>query len=467
MRNLSAGYSFLMGTLSAKLRSNNTHRNAMDFARVGILYRKIAPTGRKAGGRWIVAASTLPLFGVLAAFGTAPDTLTQDIATEQVTKLVSLPDVVLLPDGDDLFWRQERVRRGDTVASVLARLQVSDPAAIEYLRQSKDARALFQLTPGRAIQAHAAESGALIGLRYRTGVDRQLVVAREEETFSAASEPAVLEQRLVMKSGTIASSLFAATDDADVPDAVADQLLKMFSSDIDFHKDLRKGDRFAVLYEVQFVDGEPVRSGRLMAAEFINNGKSHRAVWFEGEKGKGAYYTPDGKSLRKAFLRSPIEFSRITSGFSQARFHPVLQSVRAHRGVDYAAPVGTRVLAAADGTVSFVGQQSGYGNVVVIEHRDGHSTLYGHLSGFGSGLRKGRRVEQGEVIGYVGMTGLATGPHLHYEFRVNGEHQDPLLLATPEGVPVTTELQAAFEAKAKPLAQTLALLRGVNLARLE
>ena len=439
----------------------------MPPATPGILTRNSTSTDRKSDRRWIVAAAAVPLFAVLAAFGTAPDTVTKTVPTQKVTEGIGLHDAISLSSGDDRFWREERIRRGDTVASVLARLQINDPDAVDYLRKSKDARPLLQLTPGRAVLVRADYAGTLSELRYRTGVDKALVVTRDVEGFTADVKPIEFEQRLVMKSGTVASSLFGATDDADIPDPVADQLLKVFSSDIDFHKDVRKGDRFTVVYETDFMAGEAVRSGRLVAAEFVNNGKTYRAVWFESEKGRGAYYTPDGKSLKKAYLKSPIEFSRISSGFSEARLHPILQSVRAHKGIDYAAPMGTRVLAASDGEISFVGQQSGYGNVVIIEHRDGRSTLYGHLSGFAAGMRKGQRVEQSQVIGYVGMTGLATGPHLHYEFRVNGEYRDPLMPATHEGFAMTPQLQAIFETRAKPLADRLNLARRIELARFE
>jgi murein DD-endopeptidase MepM/ murein hydrolase activator NlpD len=439
----------------------------MDTAKHWILARKLDPTEWRGHRRWIVAAATLPLFAGLAAFGTAPDTLTQPIRSEIVSEALPLPEIAPVPAGQPDFWRSETIRRGDTLADVLVRLHVSEPRAHSYLRQSKDARPLFQLAPGRSIHALTSESGALIALRYQTGSDKELVVLRSGEVFSVATRSADLERQVVMKSGTVSSSLFSATDNADVPDAVAEQLLKIFSGDIDFHKDMRKGDRFAVVYEAHYLNGALVRTGRLLAAEFISDGRSHRAVWFEGEPGKGAYYTPEGKTVRKAYLRSPIEFSRISSGFTEARLHPVLQYVRAHKGVDYAAPIGTKVIASSDGTVEFVGQQSGYGNVVVIEHRDGVSTLYAHLSGFGSGLRQGQHVEQGEVIGYVGMTGLTTGPHLHYEFRVNGEHQNPLAATTPQGLPVSQHQQVAFDEKTRPLTQRLALLRGTMLAALE
>lgn len=431
----------------------------------------LAQIGDGAGGRgrrrWVVAAATVPFFGVLAAFGTAPGTITQPVATEQVVESLSLLEVAAVPAGEPHFWREETIRRGDTLANVLARLHVRESSLHGYVRQSKDAKPLLQLTPGRSIQALTTESGSLIALRYRTGAGKEVLVTRGDDAYSTKSQALDLEQQLVMKSATVSGSLFAAMDDSDVPDAVADQLLKAFSGDIDFHKDMRRGDRFSVVYEGFFANGTLVRSGRLLAAEFVSRGKSYQAVWFEGEPGKGAYYTPEGRTVRKTYLRSPIEFSRVSSGFTEARFHPILQNVRAHRGVDYAAPVGTRVIAASDGTVEFVGRQSGYGNVVVIEHRNGVSTLYAHLSEFAAGLQKGQRVEQGALVGYVGMTGLTTGPHLHYEFRVNGEHQDPLDGTTAQGLPMTPQLRAAFEADAGPLAQRLALLRGTNLARFE
>jgi murein DD-endopeptidase MepM/ murein hydrolase activator NlpD len=270
-----------------------------------------------------------------------------------------------------------------------------------------------------------------------------------------------------MRSAEIKSSLFAATDAAGLSDAVAGQLADVFSTDIDFHRDLRRGDRFTVVYEMYFEAGEPVRAGRVLAAEFVNQGKAYQAVWFQHADGQGDYYTPDGKSIKKAFLRSPLEFSRVTSGFTTARFHPILQRWRAHKGIDYAAAPGTGVKATADGIVETASHERGYGNVVVLRHQHRYTTLYGHLSGFGRGITKGARVSQGQVIGYVGSTGLATGPHLHYEFRIDDVHQDPLRVVMPEAPPITAEKRAAFDSVARPLAQRLGLLRQTNLARLD
>jgi murein DD-endopeptidase MepM/ murein hydrolase activator NlpD len=267
-----------------------------------------------------------------------------------------------------------------------------------------------------------------------------------------------------MSSGEIQTSLFAAADAAGLSDGVAVQLADIFSSEVDFHRDLRPGDRFAVVFEAFYSNGEFVRTGRIVAAEFTNAGRTYRAIYFEDAQGRGGYYTPEGKNMRKTFLRSPLEFSRISSGFSTSRLHPILNSWRAHQGVDYAAPGGTRVRATADGYVQFVGQRGGYGNLIVVQHNNAYSTAYGHLSAFANGLHAGQRVNQGDVIGFVGMTGLATGPHLHYEFRINGVHQNPLRLAVPPGPPMTNELRTAFEESVRPLLEQLELVSGMNLA---
>jgi murein DD-endopeptidase MepM/ murein hydrolase activator NlpD len=261
--------------------------------------------------------------------------------------------------------------------------------------------------------------------------------------------------------------LFAATDDADIPDAIAARIIEIFSSEIDFHKDLHKGDRFTVIYESHHDNGTQTGTGKVLAIEFVNQGRRHRAVYFQAGGSAGAYYTPEGKSLRKAFLRSPLEFSRISSGFSLARFHPVLNTWRAHRGVDYAAPTGTRIKAVADGRVAFSGQQGGYGNLIILQHQGKYSTAYGHLSGFARGMRKGQSVRQGDIIGYVGATGLATGPHLHYEFRVNGDQRDPLREVMPDTVPVSGRELVAFRKNSALLVTRLDMMQHTRLAFLD
>ena len=410
-------------------------------------------------------AAVLPFVGVVAAFGIAPDTAIEEVIVAPVVEIVALAPTVE-STAEQTYWREERIQRSDTFASVLARLRIEDADALQFLRTSADAKGLRQLVPGRIVRAHTTEDGRLLELRYSTGLT-VLTAKPAGESYRVREEFAPLERRIVMRSAEIKSSLFAATDAARLTDAVASQLADIFSTDIDFHKDLRRGDRFTVVYEMFHEAGEPIRSGRVLAAEFVNQGKAYQAVWFQHADGQGDYYTPDGKSIKKAFLRSPLEFSRISSGFTEARFHPILQRWRAHKGTDYAAPTGTGVKATADGIVETANYDRGYGNVVVLRHQQRYTTLYGHLSGFAGGIYRGARVSQGQVIGYVGSTGLATGPHLHYEFRIDDVHQDPLRVAMPEAPPITAEKRASFDGVARPMSQRLALLRQTNLARLD
>lgn len=442
----------------------------MDNAKTRILAHLPPLSEAKPRHFWAGAAvAGISLFSMVAAFGTAPDSA--EIRAYQRTVIEQLP--LSAPEerdaADGLFVREERVQRGDTVASLLARLGVQDEEAFAFLRQRPEAQALFrQLRPGKTVAARTSGSGELQSLVFPLNgpKDSALVVERHDGSLQAGEQPLTLDTQVFMKSGEIRSSLFAATDAVGLPDGVATQLADIFGGDIDFHRDLRRGDRFSVVYEVLYHLGQPLRTGRILAAEFINDGKPHRAVWFENTDGQG-YYTPEGKNIRKAFLRSPLEFSRITSGFTSSRFHPILQSWRAHKGVDYGAPIGTRVKATGDGVVEFAGRQGGYGNLLVLRHQGRYTTHYGHLNGFAPGLRKGMRVSQGDVIAYVGRTGWATGPHLHYEFRINDVHQNPLAIALPSAPPLAPQQMAAFRDQAEPLAARLDQIRGLNLALLD
>jgi len=401
----------------------------------------------------------LSLFGVVAAFGIAPDTITQSIEVKPIIAPLALPNFDSSPVEDTPYSYQDKVEKGDTVERLLSRLNVEDSDALRFLRADRTAKSIFQLKPGRTVQATTTEDGELLSLRYFNQPDSVLSIERNGEKFTASEKRLSETPRLIFKTGVIRNSLFGATDAAGIPDTVASQIAKIFSTDIDFHADLRRGDQFSVVYEVYQEADEPMRPGRVLTAEFINNGTPYRAVYFETSPGRGDYYTPEGKSLRKAFLRSPLEFSRVTSGFTMARFHPILKNWRAHTGVDFAAPIGTRVLATADGIVQFIGKQNGYGNVVELKHQGEHSTLYAHLSGFASGLHRSTIVHQGEVIGYVGATGLATGPHLHYEFKVAGVHQDPLGAMVPFATPLPPQYSTAFKQKANALEAKLVLIR--------
>ncbi|CAG9934076.1 M23 family metallopeptidase [Candidatus Nitrotoga arctica] len=422
--------------------------------------------------RWLVALSSLPLLGVVTAFGIVPQSDNTYTSLTMVAEEIVLPhDTLAITSATNskaaTFWRNERVQRGDTVTELLRRMQVEDSSASEYLRRDKAAASFRQLAVGKFVQAETNADGSLLALRYLDNNGNQVVIKKGTGGLMTSIQPPLVEQRLLMRTGEISSTLFAATDAVGLPESTANQLAEIFGSDIDFHRDLRKGDKFSVVYEMDYSNGEPVRAGRIRAAEFINQGESYRVVYFKADSSHGDYYTPDGKSIRKAFLRSPLEFSRISSGFSLSRFHPVLNTWRAHKGVDYAAALGTKVKVTADGTVSFVGKQGGYGNVVIVEHQSRHTTVYGHLSRFASGLRRGQRVGQGDIIGFVGMTGLATGPHLHYEFMVNAQHRDPLRAALPDAVPLDNVQKLAFQEATRSLTARLGLLRDTNLAKLD
>ncbi|MFZ1547256.1 MAG: M23 family metallopeptidase [Candidatus Nitrotoga sp.] len=422
--------------------------------------------------RWLVALSSLPLLGVVTAFGIVPQPDNTYTPLTMVAEEIALPqDALAISSATNskaaTFWRNERVQRGDTVTELLRRMQVEDVSASEYLRRDQAAASFRQLAVGKFVQAETNADGSLLALRYLDNKGNQIVIEKGINGLKSRIQPPLLEKRLLMRSGEISSSLFAATDTIGLPESTAIQLAEIFGGDIDFHRDLRKGDKFSVVYEMEYSNGEPVRAGRIKAAEFINKGESYRVVYFKDNNGHGDYYTPDGKSRRKVFLRSPLEFSRISSGFSLSRFHPVLNTWRAHKGVDYAAALGTKVKVTADGTVSFVGKKGGYGNVVIVEHQSRHTTVYGHLSRFSSGLRRGQRVGQGDIIGFVGMTGLATGPHLHYEFMVNAQHRDPLRAVLPNAAPLGYAQKVAFQEATRSLTARLSLLRGTNLAKLD
>jgi murein DD-endopeptidase MepM/ murein hydrolase activator NlpD len=425
---------------------------------------------RKLKLRWFVAMSSLPLLGVLTAFGIMPQTEILSLPQTNVVEEIALPKALVVPASQTAYWRNEHVQRGDTVVELLRRLSVEDAAASDYLRKAPAAESFRRLAAGKTVQAETGADGSLVALRYLNNSGGQVVIEKNSVSqtgFKLSVQTPQVEQRLFMRSGVIKTTLFEATDEAGLPDATASQLADIFGGDIDFHRDLRKGDKFSVTYEMTYSNGEPVRSGRIQAAEFINQGKAYRVVFFQTDSNHGDYYTPDGKSVRKAFLRSPVEFSRISSGFTSSRFHPILQQWRSHKGVDYAAPTGTRVKVTADGVVSFAGKQGGYGNVIMVNHQGRFSTVYGHLSRFANGLHRGQHVGQGDVIGYVGMTGWATGPHLHYEFKIDGQQRDPLRVALPNAIPISPSQKAAFEQVSRSLTDRLGLLNNTSLSKLD
>lgn len=417
--------------------------------------------------RRIAAAVLLSLggFGV-TAFGIAP--MAPDAAALPKRVVVEQLEVAGLAEQLDALAqhplqldRHDVTRASDTADSLLRRLGVLDPLAASHLRHDRDARRILDGQGNKMVQARTDADGSLVELVARfPALDSQrakthftrLTIRRSSTGFDSLLETAPLLPQTRLGSGTIRSSLWAATDDAQLPDAVASQLIEIFSADVDFHRELRRGDTFSVVFEALTADDQPITwnegTGRIVAAEFVNRGRELQAVWFhDATTGKGAYFAPDGKSRQRAFLASPLAFSRITSGFAQ-RFHPILQSWRAHNGVDYSAPTGTPVRVVGDGVVELAGRQNGYGNVVQVQHANGRSTLYAHLSRID--VRQGQRVEQGQSIGAVGATGWATGPHLHFEFRVNGQFQDPLTIARASE---TMHIDAAAKPRFEQLAQ--------------
>ena len=364
------------------------------------------------------------------------------------------------------LYRSDVTRSTDTAESLLRRLGIFDPKAADFLRQDTLVQQNLLGHAGRNITAEATGNNALIKLQGRwspddDGMFKRLTVAQTPQGWQSLIETLPMTATSRLASGTINSSLFAATDAAHVPDSIALQMGEIFSGDIDFQRALRKGDRFTVVYETLEGDGEPLRAGRVLSTEFVNDGKSFQAMWFQEpvhsgaaatltashSLTKGGYYTLAGESLHRAFLASPLQFSRITSGF-QMRFHPILNIWKAHLGVDYAANTGTPVRSVGDGTIEFAGVQTGFGNVVIIQHSNHYETVYAHLSRIN--VRQGQPIKQGDNVGLVGATGWATGPHLHFEFRVNGVHQDPTTIARKsETQPIASAYRPLFNQTAE------------------
>jgi murein DD-endopeptidase MepM/ murein hydrolase activator NlpD len=342
------------------------------------------------------------------------------------------------------------VGRNDTLDSIFRRaaFNLSDLAAIRKLpgiRQSLDF-----LRPGDAIKVSHNE-GDIQELTRKVSETQTLHVVREDAGFTVKMIDNPVEVRTRTAAATIDSSLFQAAEGSGISDNVALKLANVFAWDIDFVLDIREGDRFTAVYEQIYQDGKYLHDGEVLAAEFVNNGKTYRAVRFVSSSGSAGYYTPNGLGLRKAFLRAPVEFSRISSAFNPHRLHPILNTIRGHMGTDYAAPTGTPVHAAGDGRVSFAGTKGGYGNALIIAHGGEVSTLYGHMSRFARNMHVGTHVQQGDVIGYVGMTGLATGPHLHYEFLMNGVHKNPQTVQLPGAEPLRAADLEKFRAQSAPL----------------
>jgi murein DD-endopeptidase MepM/ murein hydrolase activator NlpD len=404
----------------------------------------------------IAVVAVLAVTGVVAAFATMAPSPEVELLLSRTATVETLPIPVeaLLP-APESYIREERFQRGDTIPAFLSRLGIAEP----HVKALARLRALQMLRPGYHVTAEVSAEGAPLSISFLTGRDTLVQVAPQGETYGVSEERAALYTQIAMKSGVIQSSLFAATDAAGIPDSVAMQLADVFGGDIDFHRDLRKRDQFKVIYELHHLAGRPVRAGKVLAAEFVTQDRTLRAVHYGN-----SYYAPNGQNLRKAFLRSPLEFSRVSSGFGMRR-HPIARVWRAHEGIDYAAPLGTRVRAVGDAVVDFAGPKGGYGKVVILRHHGAYTTVYAHLNRIA--VRRGERIVQNDTIGFVGQTGWATGPHLHYEFRISGKARNPFSIAMPAALPVPAQELPAFRAQAEPLLARLELLANTNLAQLE
>lgn len=411
-------------------------------------YKPRSATKTKRRTRWLYASLTLPLLGSLLVYTLTKDATPDTQAAPSATEAPELDTPsASAPLGDTIDFT---IRRNDTLERIFRRLQLSLHDLTAILSLPGVRQTLNQLRPGEKVTV-VHDDGAVQALNHRISETEILSVTRGDSGFAAEVITTPIEIRTAHAGGTIDSSLFVAARAAGVsPETILQLANDIFSWQIDFALDIRPGDRFNLVYEQKYRDGQYLGDARILAAEFVNDGETYRAVHYASADGRiDSYFTPEGRSMRRQFLRAPLDFTRVSSNFNPARRHPILNTIRAHQGVDYAAPTGTAIKAAGDGRVSFAGTKGGYGRAVTLEHGGGISTLYGHMSRFAKGLRNGQRVKQGEIIGYVGSTGAATGPHLHYEYRVNGVHLNPRTVRLPNAAPLPAEYMADFHAKAQ------------------
>lgn len=409
-------------------------------------------------------------FGAAGVAPLAPDA--SDLPVKSIAQDLELPNladqIAALQKDEQQFVHEEKIRPGDTLAVLLQRLGVEDMAVVDFIKNDKVGKTILQIKPGKKVTAQTDDKGQLQWMRGTLSDSRdrpaqQIMIERKGDKFVATLSEAKLERRIEMRAREINSSLYGATDattdGGKLPDSIVAQIIEMFSTNIDFRSDLKRGDRFNVVYETFWQDGEMVSAGRILAGEFTNRGVTYQSVWYEDPVTKqGGYYSVDGRALKKAFLKSPLEFSRISSGFSN-RVHPISGVWKAHKGVDYAAVQGTPIRAAGDGVVEFAGVQGGYGNFIVLKHWANYTTAYAHLSRFAPAVRRGTPVKQGDIIGYVGSTGWSTGAHLHYEFRVGNQARDPATMKLLSQQPLSAAELARFQVAAKDMTHRFALLR--------
>lgn len=362
-------------------------------------------------------------------------------------------------------WTTIKVKNGDSLTRIFRNQNLPVDQLHAILSMPESQGRLTQLKPGHVIKILQDEHQNILQIIYKPNRQTSIKITRNQKLFALNVEKLPVETRQVYRHGEIKASLFNAGLRANVPSKLIMQLVNMFQWDIDFAKDIQPGDHFSVIFEQQYVDGEPAETGNILAAEFSNRGKTYHAIRYEDPiKHTAGYFTETGLSLKRRFTRTPVKFTRISSYFKPKRWHPVLHRFRKHTGVDYAAPSGTPIKATSNGRITHIGRKGGYGNAIILDHGNGYTTLYGHMLKFAKNLKKNDRVQQGQVIGYVGMTGLATGPHLHYEFRIHNKHRDPLHVALPQGDPVPKQHQKHFFSLVHRLLNRLATYDQIELA---
>ena len=423
----------------------------------------------------LLAIGGICTFAAVTAFGVAP--LADSAVPEQ--RLMSEPlliNTVNAANSDTSFVQHEKIRRGETLSSLLSRMGVNDDEIAGFVRRDRTARGLLELRPGRTVSATLSADRSVESLNYRLGSEgtldqaKRLVIRRSDGRLEAVEEPLQLERSVEIRSAEVRRTLAEALEAADIPDSLVTRMGDIFGTEVDLRKDVRRGDRLRVVYQTVREAGslEPATVERILAVQFRGGQRKLEAVWFDRGNGNGDYYSFDGRSLSRTFLASPLEFTRVSSNYTEARLHPIFRDWRAHKGVDMHAPIGTKVRTTADGTIKFIGRQNGYGNVIIVQHNARYQTLYAHLNDFAQGLDQGSRVLQGDVIGTVGMTGWSTGPHLHFEFHIDGEHVDPM--AAIEQSPVRLlqgDEKARFTEVAAQFRSRFGLLESQLVARFE
>ncbi len=392
---------------------------------------------------------------ITAKYSPGPASIIADSAVNPTQSMQSLSTI----------WHEHKIKPGESLSVIFSDNEL-DKVDLQTIVHANNISSQFAtIQPGKSLLIGHDFSGKFTHLVYKKSPYEELKATRlEDGDFKVELLEKELNRRISSASGIIHSSLFLDGQNAGLSNNVIMQLANIFAWDIDFALNLHEGDKFSVIYEKLYIDNKLIGPGKILAAEFINRGKSITAVRYQNPEGKISYYTSDGNSMRKAFLRTPIDFARISSHFNLKRKHPILNRIRAHKGVDYAARTGTPIKSAGEGKITFRGHKGGYGRVVIVQHGQKYSTLYAHMSKFRKGLRVGSHVNQGQVIGYVGKSGLASGPHLHYEFRVNGVHRNPLTVTLPNANPIQAKYKADFLEKSKMLIDQLEQLSHTNLA---